>query len=143
VSATVTSEGRSIATDRGALLIRSVHLDALMSGASGILAAAGAPLLDGVLGVSTAFLVALGTFLLGYAGALLALARAGAPAPGVKAVIAGNALWVVASVVAVLADWLTLTAAGVVVTLAQAGAVALVAEAQLIGLRRRSQSTSV
>lgn len=143
MSATVTSEGRAIATDRGAFLIRSVQLDALMSGASGILAAAGAPVFDGVLGVSTAFLVALGIFLLGYAGALLLLAHAGAPAPGVKAVIGGNALWVVASVVVVLADWLTLTTAGIVVTLAQAGAVALVAEAQLIGLRRRGRPTSV
>lgn len=59
-----------------------------------------------------------------------------------KAVIAGNALWVLASVVAVLADWLTLTSAGTVVTLAQAAAVAVLAEAQLIGLRRRGQSIS-
>ena len=143
MSTTVTSDGRSMAGDRGALLTRSVQLDALMSGASGLVAAAGAPALDGVLGVSTAFLVALGIFLLAYAGALLLLAREGAPAPGVKAVIAGNSLWVVASVVVVFADWLTLTTAGTVVTLAQAGAVALVAEAQVIGLRRRGQSTSL
>ena len=140
MSATITSDGRSIARDRNALLIRSIRLDALMSGASGILAAAGAPALDGVLGVSTAFLVALGIFLLGYAGALLALARAGAPALGVSAVIAGNALWVVASVVTVFADWLTLTTAGTVVALAQAAAVAAIAEAQLIGLRRRESA---
>ncbi|MEJ7567418.1 MAG: hypothetical protein WKF41_04050 [Gaiellaceae bacterium] len=59
-----------------------------------------------------------------------------------KAVIAGNALWGVASVVAVLADWLTLTNAGTVITVAQAAAVALLAEAQSIGLRRSRQSTS-
>ena len=137
MSATVTAEGRSTAGDRGALLIRSIRLDALMSGASGLLAAAGATALDGVLGVSTAFLVALGVFLLAYAAGLLALARAGAPTPGVWAVIVGNALWVVASVVTVLADWLTLTTAGTVVALAQAAAVALIAETQLVGLRRR------
>lgn len=143
MSATVTSEGRAIAAGRGALLMRSVNLDALMSGASGIIAAGGAAVFDGVLGVSTAFLVALGIFLLAYAGALLLLASAGTPPSGVKAVITGNALWVVASVVVVLADWLTLTTAGTIVALAQAGAVALVAEAQLIGLRRRGQSTSL
>jgi hypothetical protein len=55
---------------------------------------------------------------------------------GAKAVIAGNALWVVASVVTVLADWLTLTTAGIVVALAQAAAVAVIAELQLVALRR-------
>ena len=92
MSATVTSAGRSIAADRDGLLVRSIRLDALMSGSSGLLAAAGAPALDGAFGVSSAFLVVLGIFLLGYAASLLLLARAGAPARGVKAVIAGNAL---------------------------------------------------
>jgi hypothetical protein len=137
VSATVTSEGRSIAGDRGALLVKWVRLDALVSGVSGLVAAAGATALDGALGVPAAFLVVLGIFLLAYAGWLLLLARRGAPAPGAKAVIAGNALWVGASVVAVVADWLTLTTAGTVVALAQAAAVALIAEAQWVGLRRR------
>jgi hypothetical protein len=126
--------------DRDALLTRSIRFDALMSGTAGVLGAAGATVFDGVLGVSTPFLVATGIFLIGYAGALLLLARAGAPAAGVRAVIAGNALWVVASVVVVLADWLTLTTAGTAVTLGQAAAVAGVSEAQLIGLRRRRAS---
>jgi hypothetical protein len=137
VSATVTSESRPVAHNRGALLLRWIRLDALMSGASGVLAAVGAPFLDGALGVSTAFLVALGIFLLAYAAGLLLVARAGAPTAGGRAVIIGNAVWVIASVVAVLADWLTLTTAGTVIALVQAGAVALVAEAQLVGLRRR------
>lgn len=137
MSATVTSEGHSMAAGRGGLLVRSIRLDALMSGSSGALAAAGASALDGVLGVSTEFLLVLGIFLLGYAASLVLLARAGAPAPGAKAVIAGNTLWVVASVATVLADWLTLTSAGTVVCLAQAAAVAVIAEIQLVGLRRR------
>lgn len=137
MSATITSEDHSIAGDRGALLVRWIRLDALVSGTSGLVAAAGAVALDGVLGVSAAFLVALGIFLLGYAALLLLLARRGAPTTGAKAVIAGNALWVAASVVAVVADWLTLATAGTVVALAQAAAVALIAEAQWVGLRRR------
>lgn len=139
MSATITSEGRPIAGDRGALLIRWIRLDALVSGASGLVAAAGAFALDGVLGVSAAFLVGLGIFLLAYAGLLLLLARRGAPTPGARAVIAGNSLWVAASVVAVIADWLTLTTAGTVVALSQAAAVALIAEAQWVGLRRRGR----
>jgi hypothetical protein len=50
-------------------------------------------------------------------------------------VIAGNALWVVASVVAVLTDVLTLTTAGTVIAIVQAAAVALVADMQLVALR--------
>jgi hypothetical protein len=140
VSATITSERRPATGERGALLVQSIRFDALMSGAAGLLAAAGSTVFDGVLGVSTSFLVALGIFLLGYAGALVLLARAGAPTPGVEAVIAGNAVWALASIATVLADWLTLTTVGVVVTLAQAAAVAAVAEAQLVGLRRRGRA---
>ena len=143
MSAAATSEVHTIGADRGSLLLRAIRLDALMSGASGVVLAAGASVLDGILGVSMAFLVALGIFLLGYSSALLLLARERVPALGAKAVIVGNALWVVASLVTVIADWLTLTTAGTVVTLAQAAAVALVTDAQLIGLRRRGQSTSL
>lgn len=81
MSTTATSEGRPVTADRGVLLTRSIRLDALVSGASGLLSAAGAPLLDGVLGIPTSFLVIVGIFLLGYAAALVLLARAGAPAP--------------------------------------------------------------
>lgn len=124
--------------------VDAIRLDALFSGAAGLLLAAGAPVLDGLLGVPPAVLVPLGLGLLGYALVLVAIARAGAPARWVKAVIVGNALWVVVSVLAVLADSLTLTTAGTVVALAQAGAVALLAELQLNAVRRaRSMSQSI
>jgi hypothetical protein len=115
--------------------IRWIRIDAAMSAASGLLLAAASPALDGPLGAPIAFLVPLGAFLLAYAAALAGLARAGAPSTGVKAVIAGNALWVVASVVAVLTDVLTLTTAGTVIAIVQAAAVALVADMQLVALR--------
>ena len=134
MSATAMSSETS--RDRRALLRDSIRLDAVVTGAAGVLLAAGAPVLDGLLGVRPAVLVALGLFLIGYASALFVLARAGAPAPWVKAVIAANAVWVIASVVAVLADWLTLTALGTAFALVQAAAVALLAELQLIALRR-------
>ena len=123
-------------TDGRSSVIRWVRVDALMSGVAGVGVAAGAPLLDDVLGAPAAFLVPLGLFLLAYAAALLALARSGAPSGGVKVVIAGNAAWVVLSVVAVLADWLTLTTTGTIFALAQACAVAAIAELQLLALRR-------
>ena len=48
--------------------------------------------------------------------------------------MAGNAIWVVASLVVALADLLTLTAAGTVLVLVQACAVALLGELQLRSL---------
>jgi hypothetical protein len=134
MSATAMSSDTS--RDRRALLRDSIRLDAVVTGTAGVLLAAGAPVLDGLLGVRPALLVALGVFLIAYAAALLVLARAGAPARWVKAVIAANVLWVAASVVAVLADWLTLTALGTAFALVQAAGVALLAELQLIALRR-------
>jgi hypothetical protein len=118
-------------------LIRWILLDAAMSGASGLVLAAGAPWLDGLLGAPTALLVPLGLFLAAYAGGLVLVARRGAPTPAVLAIVVGNALWVVASVAVVIADWLTLTTTGTVLALAQAAAVALVADLQALGLRRR------
>jgi len=123
-------------SDSRALLIRYVRLDAIVSAASGVALAAGAPVLDGVLGMPVSLLVPLGVFLLVYAAALVGLAREGAPAPAVTAVIVGNAAWAIVSVVAVLADWLTPTTVGTVVVLGQAAVVALLAELQLMALRR-------
>ena len=102
----------------------------------GLLLAAGGPLLDGVLGAPVAFLVPLGIFLVAYAASLLLIARADAPGPPVKVVIAGNAAWAAASIAAVLADWLTLTTFGNALTIAQAAAVAILAETQLVYYRR-------
>ena len=136
MSATAASrDARSAAPGRRTPAIRWLRLDALMSGSFGLLLAAAAPLLDDLLGAPVALLVPLGLFLLVYAGALVLLARRGAPAAGVKAVVAGNALWIAVSVTVVLADVLTLTAFGTVVALVQAGAVALVAELQLRSVR--------
>jgi hypothetical protein len=117
--------------------IRWIRIDALMSGCSGLLLAAGAPLFDGPLGAPVAFLVPLGLFLLGYAASLARLARAGAPAAGVKTVVVGNGISVVATIVAAATDALSLTTAGTVVALAQAAAVAIVADVQLLSLRGR------
>jgi hypothetical protein len=116
-----------------------IRVDALVSGATGLVLAAASPLLDGFLGIPIAVLVPLGLFLLAYAGDLVLIVRRGAPRVAVMAVIAGNTLWVVLSVVAVAADWLTLTTAGTVVVLAQAAAVLVLAELQLLSLRRAAR----
>jgi hypothetical protein len=136
MSATATShDSPSVAPAVNDAAVRWLWLDALMSGTFGLLLAAAAPLVDGLLGAPAGFLIPLGILLLGYAGILVLLARRGAPAQAVLAVVAGNALWVAASVGVVLADLLTLTATGTVVTLLQAGAVALLAAFQLRSVR--------
>ena len=139
MSASATASALGTAAPRRGSVIRWIYLDAVMSGTSGALLAAGAPLLDDVLGAPAALLVPLGMFLLAYAGALLLLARNGAPTAGVIAVVAGNALWAIASVVAVVADSLTLTAAGTVFALLQAAAVAVITDLQFRALRKASQ----
>jgi hypothetical protein len=129
-------ETRARATAPNASAVRWVRVDALVSGASGLLLAAAAPLLDDLLGAPIAVLLPLGLFLLAYSSALVLVARRGAQARAVKAVVAGNAIWVVASVAVVLADVLTLTTTGVVFTLLQAAAVAVLAELQFASARR-------
>src|SRR5262245_42591035 len=115
----------------GDSLARLLRLDALASGAMGLVLAVGGAALDGPLGPRPAFLVPLGLFLVLYAAALLVLARRPSRA-GAAVVVAGNLAWVALSVVTVAAGWLDLTALGTILALAQAGAVAVLAELQLI-----------
>jgi len=119
------------------MLRTTLRLDALASGLMGLILAAGAAALDGLLGVPTGWLVAIGVALLGWAAALLRLAaRPVIPAAATRTVIAVNAAWVLASVGALVADWFPFTATGVVMTVAQALAVAALADLQFLGLRR-------
>jgi hypothetical protein len=118
-------------------LVAALRLDAVASAAMGVLLAAGAAWLDGVLDVPLALLVPLGIFLVGYGAALWFLAASGAPRPtSVKLVVAGNVAWILASIGVVVLDALTLSGLGTAFVLVQAAAVAGFAELQLIGLRR-------
>lgn len=131
MSATATA-----APPRSSLLAGSVKLDAAMSGVSGAVLVAGGAFLDGTTGIPAGWLVAIGLFFLVYAAALAAIVRAGTPPSLARLVVMGNAAWVVLSIVALAADWLTPTTTGSVLIGLQAAAVALVAELQLLGLRR-------
>lgn len=117
----------------------ALRLDALASGGLGVLAVAVAGPLEDWLGLPTAVLVPLGLFLVAYAAALVVIAR-GLPGtrPAVPAVIVGNLLWVLASVIVVVTGVFTLSTLGTVVVLAQAATVAVFAELQIVALRRRT-----
>lgn len=119
---------------RGVVL--ALRADAVITGAFGLLLAAASPLLDGWLGIDAVLLVALGVVLVGYALVLEFVVARRPTRALVWEVIAMNALWVIASVVAVLTDALTPTTLGTVFVLLQAAAVALIAELQFLALRR-------
>jgi hypothetical protein len=120
----------------GPALVLVLRADAAIAGAFGLLLAAGSPLLDGRLGIDTALLLALGVVLVGYALVLEFVVARRPTRPLVWDVILLNALWVVASVVAVVTDVLTPTTLGTVFVLLQAAAVALIADLQFLALRR-------
>ena len=119
------------------LLRRALTLDALASGALGLLIAGAAPVLGGPLGVPAALLLPVGLFLVAFAAAVgLTGTREPVYRPAVWAIIGLNVLWAAESATLVAAGWLPLTALGAALVLAQAGAVALLADLQVLGLRR-------
>jgi hypothetical protein len=133
-------ETQAIATPRhatGGLLRFALTLDGVATGANGILYLAGAPLLDGWLGLPAGMLMVVGAALIAFAALVLRLAtRPAMPRVAVAAVIAANALWVVDSLVALALDWFTPTTAGQVLIAVQAVLVAGIAALQYAGLKR-------
>jgi hypothetical protein len=131
------SSGLATGQDRDRLLRRSLYLDAAASGALAVLLAAGGALLDGPLGIPAGVLVPVGLFLVAYAAGLWFLgSRAVVSRAAVEVVVAGNLLWVAASVLAAAAGWWSPTTLGTAVVLAQAAAVVGFAGLQVSGLRR-------
>ncbi len=117
-----------------ALLRAALKLDALVSGVNGAAYLAAAGPLEDLLGVPASALRGGGAFLVLYGAAVWLVARR-RPAPAPGAVIAANAVWVLASlVVAATAVW-SPTTVGTVWTVLQAGSVGAFAVAQAVGLR--------
>ncbi|HEY9564626.1 MAG TPA: hypothetical protein VIR30_12730 [Nocardioides sp.] len=126
---TTRTQNPSLTTTR--LTLRTVLLlDAGVSGLNGIAYIAGAVVLDELLGASTTFLIAIGVFLLAWAGALEWVAtRKPIPTPLVREVAIANLVWVAASIAAIFL--LDLTTVGVVWCLMQAAVVSGFAVLQL------------
>lgn len=125
------------ADDRAGLLRAALRADALATGLAGPVLIAGAPALDDWLGVPAALLVVLGVLFVGWLAGLWALAARPHPRRAlVRVVIGANLAWVVASVLVIATDALSLTTAGTVVVALLAAAVAVFADLQLLGLRR-------
>lgn len=128
-----------MSTAAAASLRRLLHVDAATSGAMGPLLVLAAPALSPALGLPAALLREAGIALLPFAALLLWIARAPRPARGAAwAVVAANALWVVASVALLASGLVSPTALGEAFVLAQAAVVAALAWLQSAALRRAS-----
>jgi hypothetical protein len=122
----------------GALLRLALKADAVITGANALAYLAAFAVLDSWLGVPTAALLGVGAFLAIYSGLVWRLAtRPSMPTPAVAAVIAGNALWAVDSLIVLALDAFSPTLAGQVVIAVQAVGVAGFAAIQYLGLRRQ------
>jgi len=118
-------------------LRRALVLDAVASGATGLLMIAGAGLVEGLLGLPATLLRGAGLVLVPYvAFVLYAGTRAAIPRPAVWTIIAANGLWAAASALLLISGWVAPTALGYAFVIAQALVVALLGELQYMGLRR-------
>jgi hypothetical protein len=117
---------------RGALLI-----DAVVSGATGVLLTAGADALAALLDLPPALLRYSGLVLLPFAAAVAYIAtRDVLSRPGIQTIVAANAAWVVASVALLFSGQVSPNTLGIAFVLIQAVAVAALADVQFFGLRR-------
>ena len=119
------------------LLRFALCLDAVVSGANGVAYLVAAGPIGDLLGLDAALLRGIGGFFVVYAAAVwFTGTRARAPRGAVLAIVAGNALWAVDSIVAAIAGWGSPTTAGTAWIVMQAVTVGAFAELQLMGLRR-------
>lgn len=118
-------------------LRRALILDAVASGATGLLMIAGAGLLEGLLGLPAALLRGAGLVLVPYvAFVVYAGTREAIPRPAVWTIVVANVLWAVASGLLLVSGLVAPTVLGYVFVTGQAVVVALLGELQYMGLRR-------
>ena len=130
----------TVATTRDGLLRLALRADAAISAVAGLpLLLAGGPLAD-ELGPPSVLLRLLGAAFVAYGVAVwLVAARPVIPRGAALAVIVGNALGAILVIVDLVEGWLTLTTAGVVVTIVLALHLTVFADLQFLGLRRASR----
>jgi len=119
--------------------LRSVLVaDAVVCGASSLLALAGAGVLADSLDLPAALLRAAGLLLIPYVAYLAVLVRRDPlPASGVWGAIGVNVAWAVGCLAVLLSGQVAPNALGVAFVLVQVAAVLLFAELQLLGLRSK------
>jgi hypothetical protein len=126
-------------TTANTFLRRILLADAVISGTTGVLMFAAAPLLERWLALPAPLLRYAGFSLLPFAALVFYLAkRYVLPRGGVWTVIGLNAAWVIASAALLLAGGVQPTPLGYGFVIVQAVGVAALAEMQYVGLRRQA-----
>lgn len=133
-----TNVGKATNEHPTSLLRLVMKLDALTCGAAGALSLVASLALDeDVLGIPATALGIIGVFLLVYAPLVWLIgSRPVINRSAAWAVVVANSVWVVLSLVTLVAGWFDLTSIGMAVVIAQAVAVLVIADSQVIGLRR-------
>jgi hypothetical protein len=120
------------------MLPLALRLDAVVSGANGVVYLAAAPLLEELLGLPAGPMRAVGGFFLLFAvGVWVVASRTPVDVRAAAAVVVLNELWVVGSLLVAVTGLGSPTAVGTVWIVLQAGVVAGFAALQTVGLRRR------
>jgi hypothetical protein len=133
-----TSEFYPMTYDQSSIFLRrALLLDAVASGATGLLVIAAAGLLEGLLSLPAALLRGAGLVLVPYVAFVIwAGTRETISHPAVWAIIAANVVWAAASALLLMSGWVAPTAPGYAFVIGQAVVVALLGELQYLGLRR-------
>ena len=119
------------------LLRQALVADATTSAAFGLMMLIGVGPLSGIFGLPDMLLRIAGLVLLPYAAFIGWLGlREQIQKPIAWAVVLGNALWVVDSLLLLVSGWVSPTSAGYAFVIAQALVVLMYAEFQIVGLRR-------
>lgn len=133
----------SVSLASNSLLRTTLRLDALASGAMGVGLLAGAPWLQGLLGLPRPLLLGAGAVCLCWGLFVGAMGwRQQLSASIVWAIVGLNALWVIESVVLLAFGWVEPTQAGFAFVIAQALAVAALAELQFVGMARARRGSA-
>ena len=123
-------------TAKDSFLRFAMRLDAVITGVMGIAGAALAPRIAELSGTTPAFEYAMCAFFVAYGVAVFGLSRmTHVRIPGI-AVVIGNLVFTVATVIMVLAGVFPLTTTGVVATLGSGVFTLVMADLQYLGLRR-------
>jgi hypothetical protein len=124
-------------------LRRVLQLDAVATGATGLLLLGGTGMLHGLLNLPTALMTYAGIFCVAWAATLgLASLRNEISRGFVWTIIVANVLWVVGSVALLLSGYVSPTWLGYTFVIAQAVAVDVFAALQYFGLPKRASATA-
>ena|SRR5690348_13598959 len=128
-------------TTESTAIRRALLIDATASGATGFLLAAGAAQLEPVLGLPVDLMRSVGIFLIPFAAFLAWLAPRALKVRGLLwAIVIGNMLWVLASVLLLESGWVTPTTPGTAFVAVQAVAVAVFAYLEYRAVARAGAS---